>query len=99
QEERIALAMAAVREGKYSQRAAAKMYTVPSSTLNDRLRGVQTRSDSHSDQFKLPPGTERVLVDWCHFLHLTAHPLNRQTIYPKVKALCGETPGHNWLDR
>jgi hypothetical protein len=42
---------------------------------------------------------EKVLVDWCHFLHVTAHPLNWPTIYPKVKALCGQTPGQNWLDK
>jgi hypothetical protein len=99
QEKRIALAIADVRSGKYWGRAAAKLYSVPPSTLNDCLHSVKTRSESHSDQFRLTPAQEDVLVDWCHFLHITAHPLNWQTIYPKVKALCGETPGHNWLDR
>jgi hypothetical protein len=99
QEQRIALAITDVRSGKCSGRAAAKLHSVPPSTLNDRLHGVPTRSESHSDQFRLSAAQEKVLVDWCHFLDLTAHPLNRQTIYPKVKALCGETPGHNWLDR
>jgi hypothetical protein len=99
QEERIALATADVQSGKYSGRAAAKLDSLPPSTLNNRLHGARTRSESHSDQLRLPPAQETALVDWCHFLHVTAHPLNRQTIYPKVKALCGETPGHNWLDR
>jgi hypothetical protein len=98
-EERMALAIKDVQSGKYSGRGAAKVYSVPPSTLSDRLNGVRTCSDAHNDQFLLTEPQEKVLVDWCHFLDLTAHPLNRQTIYPKVKALCGQTPGQNWLDR
>ncbi|KAJ7478842.1 hypothetical protein B0H11DRAFT_1634178, partial [Mycena galericulata] len=64
QEERIALAIADVQSGKYSGRAAAKLYSVPSSTLNGRLRGVKTRSESHSDQLHLTLAQENVLVDW-----------------------------------
>ncbi|KAJ7454370.1 hypothetical protein B0H11DRAFT_1622327, partial [Mycena galericulata] len=73
-EERIALAIADVQSGKYSGRTAAKLHSVSSSTLNDRLHGVKTRSESHSDQLRLTPAQENVLVDWCHFLHITAHP-------------------------
>ncbi|KAJ7164801.1 hypothetical protein C8R43DRAFT_1167244, partial [Mycena crocata] len=74
QEECITRAIADVQSGKYSGRAAARVYSVPPSTLNDRLHGVKNRSKSHSDQLLLKPAEENVLVDWCHFLHITAHP-------------------------
>jgi hypothetical protein len=84
---------------QYSGRGVAKVYSVPSSTLSDRLSSVRTCSDAHNDQFLLTEPQEKVLVDWCHFLDHTTHPPNRQTIYPKVKALCGQTPGQIWFDR
>jgi hypothetical protein len=36
-------------------------------------------------------------VEWCKYLALTAHPLSRRAVGPKVKALSGQKPGKNWL--
>ncbi|KII90587.1 hypothetical protein PLICRDRAFT_60902, partial [Plicaturopsis crispa FD-325 SS-3] len=55
--------------------------------------------DAHADQMLLSPAQEAVLVEWCHYLSLTAHPLNRRTLAPKVEAIAGKTPGIHWIER
>jgi len=47
-----------------SQRAAAKAYNIPRSTLAARLRGTQTRQFSHEYQQRLTPQQEEFLVQW-----------------------------------
>ncbi|KAJ7112590.1 DDE superfamily endonuclease-domain-containing protein, partial [Mycena epipterygia] len=95
-EERIALALADIAQGKYSYREAAVLYRVSSSTLNDRAHGKRPTHLAHQDQQLVSEAQEKVLIDWCHHLTLTAHPLNRQTLIPKVKLLVGQDPGKHW---
>jgi hypothetical protein len=45
-----------------SQRAAAKAYAIPRSTLAARLQGTQTRRFSHEYQQRLTPDQEEFLV-------------------------------------
>ncbi|OWY56620.1 CENP-B protein [Alternaria alternata] len=47
-----------------SQRAAAKAYNIPRSTLAARLRGTRTRQFSHEYQQRLTPQQEEFLVQW-----------------------------------
>ena len=47
-----------------SQRAAAKAYGVPESTLRNRLKGATNSALSHQHQQRLTPTQEDFLVDW-----------------------------------
>ena len=47
-----------------SQRAAAKAYGIPASTLRDRINGVTNKRISHQNQQRLTPEQESFLVDW-----------------------------------
>ncbi|KAF9505246.1 hypothetical protein BS47DRAFT_1277272, partial [Hydnum rufescens UP504] len=42
---------------------------------------------------------ENVLLDWITHLGLLAQPLDRRTVGPFVKDLCGTLPGKCWLWR
>ena len=59
----IQAAISDLNAGVYpSQRAAAKAYNIPRSTLAARLRGTQTRQFSHKYQQRLTPQQEEFLV-------------------------------------
>ena len=61
----IQLAISDLAAGLYtSQRAAAKAYGLPRSTLQDRLRGATTSAISHQHQQLLTPLQEDFLVEW-----------------------------------
>ena len=47
-----------------SQRAAAKAYGIPQSTLATRIQGVTNRRVSHQHRQRLSPLQEDFLVDW-----------------------------------
>jgi len=47
-----------------SQRAAAKAYGVPRTTLRDWLNGATDRATSHQHQQRLSPKQEEFLVQW-----------------------------------
>ncbi|KAF9504747.1 hypothetical protein BS47DRAFT_1244816, partial [Hydnum rufescens UP504] len=42
---------------------------------------------------------EKAVLDWIIHLGLLAQPLDRRTIGPYVKDICGSFPGKNWLQR
>jgi hypothetical protein len=46
-----------------SVRAAARVYGVPRSTLQDQIQGAQNHSTAHSNQQRLTPEQENCLVD------------------------------------
>jgi hypothetical protein len=61
----IELAIQDYHAGVYtSQRAAAKAYGVPRTTLQDRLKGATNRATSHQHQQRLSPEQEEFLVQW-----------------------------------
>jgi predicted transcriptional regulator len=43
-------------------REAARIYNVPRSTLQDRLRGKTTRSETHTNSYKLTQNEEESLI-------------------------------------
>jgi hypothetical protein len=47
-----------------SQRAAARAYGIPQSTLSTRIHGTKSRRTAHADQQRLTPEQESFLVDW-----------------------------------
>jgi hypothetical protein len=47
-----------------SVRAAAKAYSIPRSTLQDRIAGATNSQKSHYNQQRLTPEQESFLVDW-----------------------------------
>ena len=61
----IRLAIQDYHAGVYkSQRAAAKAYRVPRTTLQDRLKGATNSTTSHQHQQRLSPEQEKFLVEW-----------------------------------
>jgi hypothetical protein len=61
----IQSAISDLNTGLYSsQRAAAKAYGIPLSTLHGRLRGATSSALSHQHQQRLTPAQEDFLVDW-----------------------------------
>jgi hypothetical protein len=64
-EHAIQSAITDLNTGLYSsQRAAAKAYGIPLSTLHGRLRGATSSALSHQHQQRLTPAQEDFLVDW-----------------------------------
>jgi hypothetical protein len=64
-EESIQAAIADLNSGVFkTQRAAAKAYKVPRSTLQSRLAGCVPHAIAHSNQQRLSPAQEQLLVNW-----------------------------------
>jgi len=61
----IELAIQDLNAGVFaSQRAAAKAYGIPRTTLQDRLKGATDRVSGHQHQQRLSPEQEESLVEW-----------------------------------
>jgi hypothetical protein len=61
----IQLAIRDLNSGVYkSQRAAARAYGIPQSTLSTRIHGRTDHRTSHQNQQRLTPDQESFLVDW-----------------------------------
>ncbi|KAL8350104.1 hypothetical protein RB601_001398 [Gaeumannomyces tritici] len=74
-ESRVILALPAIEnDPKISMRAAAKLYNIPYSTLNDRRHGRIVRSDSMSNSRKLIESEEEALVKYILELDSRAFP-------------------------
>jgi hypothetical protein len=52
---------------------------------------------AHNTQQLLNPDQEVVLENWIKWLGVTGTPLSKRTIAPKVEALCGWKPSHQWI--
>ena len=65
QEGRIALALAALKQGQFSSiRGAAKSYDIPYTTLHRRVNGRLARRDTRPSNRKLTNTEESTLVQW-----------------------------------
>jgi 4-hydroxybenzoate polyprenyltransferase len=64
-EQRIAAAIAAVKKGQ-SQKAAAELFGVATSTLSDRLHGGLSREQAHEIDRLFSPEIEDWIIDWIH---------------------------------
>jgi hypothetical protein len=76
-EESIQAAIRDLNAGIFSsQRAAARAYNIPQSTISTRLHGKQNNRDSHVYQQRLTPEQETFLVQWILEEDARAFPLS-----------------------
>ena len=105
QASRIALAIQATRNGpnRISQRAAAKLYDIPLSTLNGRINGAQPRRDTRHPHHKLNSIEERVLHDHIIDLDTRGMPPNLAGVEDMANLLAesrgGDRVGKHWVRR
>ena len=65
QEGRLLLAIKAIENGKYSSiRAAAEAFTVPRSTLQDRMKGYESRVVRRHHRHKFSEPKEKSMEEW-----------------------------------
>jgi hypothetical protein len=88
-EEKLAEAKLAYETRIYpSISATAKAYDLNYSTLRRRIQGLALpKKEAHINQQLLTKAEQETLIDWIKYLALTGHPLNKQTICPKIRAI------------
>jgi hypothetical protein len=64
EEQRMQLAIIAIRAGRMSQNKAAPYYRVHRGTLQNRFKGMLTRTEAHAPRRKLSESHEAVLTSW-----------------------------------
>lgn len=106
QERRIQAAIADVKDGKLSSvREAARKYTVPSTTLRNRMNGVTCRSHKWANSHRMTPEEEESLVKWTLSAieqHQTAPSRSEieemaNSILAKRGTTVTETVGESWV--
>ena len=100
-EEKIEKAKQAYEAHAYSSiKAAAIAHNVPYFTLCHCIMGLALpKKEAHINQQLLNKVEQTTLIDWIKYLALTGHPLNKQTIHPKIQAIlegkgCKVDPKH-----
>ena len=104
-EGRILLALNDLKQGRiYSLRAAAKLYDLPYSTLQDRATGVSSRVETGRYRRKVTELEEDSLVQWVLSLDsrgAAPRPSTIREMADILLATCGESPspivGVNWV--
>ena len=101
QEDRILLAINAIKQGQFqSVRAAAASYDIPRTTLRDRIHGMASRRDSIPNLQKLTPYEESALVRYILDLDSRGFPPQPQGVQEMADLLLskrGESSvGKNW---
>ena len=105
QEGRILLAIQALKkQEKLSVSEAARIYDIPRTTLQDRIRGVHNRVESRANSFKLTKIKENSLKKWVISMDIhgaAPHPSMVQEMANLLLATRGTTPiqtvGKNWV--
>jgi hypothetical protein len=87
-----------------SIRASAEKYSIPWTTLRDRLKGAQNRLESHRHQQLLTEYEEKSIVKWCQRMDDWGFPLrlalvNEMAAYLVEKRTSGRKLGRHWLTR
>jgi hypothetical protein len=87
-----------------SIRASAEKFSIPWSTLRDRLRGAQSRRESHRHQQLLTEYEEKSIVQWCERMDDWGFPLRLSLVkemaaYLVSKRASGRKLGRHWLTR
>ncbi|THU84576.1 hypothetical protein K435DRAFT_687213, partial [Dendrothele bispora CBS 962.96] len=103
-EARMEEAMEAMESGRYKNISqAARAFNVPYPTFRRRVQGTALpKKLAHINQQLLTPAEERTLVDWMRYLALSARPINKRTIRPKVVEILrakGRTTKQNTVSR
>jgi hypothetical protein len=105
QEGRILLAIQALKkQEKLSVSEAARIYDIPRTTLQDRIRGVHNRVESRANSFKLTEIEENSLKKWVISMDIRGaapRPSMVQEMANLLLATRGTTPiqtvGKNWV--
>jgi hypothetical protein len=90
-----------------SQHRVAQLYSIPRTTLQDRLSGVRPKAVAHIHQRKLQPTAEQSLVHWILDLDRRGFPpqiIDVQRMADVLLAARGQNPppppiGKNWVSR
>lgn len=107
-EERERLVLLALKDyqnsTKPSMRASAEKFSIPWTTLRDRLNGAQNRRESHRQQQILTPYEEETIVKWCARMDDWGFPMRLGLVkemagYLVKKREIGRTLGKHWLAR
>jgi hypothetical protein len=104
-EGRVALAMSAIRKNQISSgRRAAKIYVVPRSTLQARLKGRPSKLGSRAKNRKLLECEEETLIKWIHNMEQRGFPpyiidVRRmaQTLLARRGSDASATLGKHWV--
>lgn len=100
QEEKLQLAVEAIqKDSSRSQRAVARFYDVPESTLRLRLKGGKTRKQAHEHQQRLTNSQEQVLQEWIRVRGLRGVPLSLSVLGSYVSHIVGQDVGTSWPRR
>ncbi|KAJ7722235.1 hypothetical protein DFH07DRAFT_783913 [Mycena maculata] len=95
-EERVQLALTAIRTSVMSQRKACLYYRVTRGTVQNRAKGIPTRTEGHAHERKVSEAKESILKEWVKVLGARGMPLSLQTIADYATELAGEDVGVNW---
>lgn len=103
-EELIQLAITDIQQGLCSIRSAAEKYSVPSSTLSDRLHGSQPQRQAKTHNQRLSPVQEEYVVDWCLNEEKSGRAPSRSQVVGFAQAILAEGGdrqplGARWIDR
>jgi Tc5 transposase DNA-binding domain len=87
-----------------SIRASAEKYSIPWTTLRDRLKGARNRRESHRRQQLLTEHEEKTIVQWCKRMDDYGFPLRVSLVkemaaYLVKKRLNDHKLGKHWLSR
>ncbi|KAL1957115.1 hypothetical protein VTO42DRAFT_6373 [Malbranchea cinnamomea] len=105
QEERLLLAIEALKKGEISSvRAAAKLYNVPHSTLNHRVKGRTARVNTPPKNRKLSLTEEECLIQWILAMDERGQPPRVGIVREMANVLLANrgsnprpTVGQNWV--
>ena len=91
QEDRILLAMQAIKQGQFqSVRVAAASYDIPRTTLRRRIQGMTSRRDSTPNLQKLTPYEESALIQYILDLDSRGFPPRPQALQEMADLLLSE---------
>ncbi|KAJ7360678.1 hypothetical protein DFH08DRAFT_618472, partial [Mycena albidolilacea] len=100
-ENKVQEAVIGIQTGVYKNvRQAVEALEIPkqAATIRRRLEGnFKPRIDSQVQRQLLTPTQEEVLAEWMKFYGFAGLPLNKKTVAARVKALCRQSPGKNWM--
>ena len=72
---------------KPSLRASAEAYSIPWTTLRDRVNGAQDRQESHRGQQLLSVQEEKTIVNWCTRMDDWGFPLKLPLVHEMAEYL------------
>jgi hypothetical protein len=100
QEGRILLAISDLQSGKISKIAqAARIYTIPRTTLRDRLKGIEYKGEKRANNHKLTQSEEESLVKWVLDLDRRGLPPRHSLVRDMANHLLSQHGDHRVGDK